>query len=224
MKMDHDVGASTVQRGIRILGFLLFYAAILGFGHAAGEFLDLSLITKPAEDGRSLSLYLAICLGLALYMFLMALPFVPGMEVSIALLMAFGPTIAPALYLATVAALACAYAMGNRLPTACIERLFSALGFNKAEQFVRALAPLMPDQKLQKLIERAPLRLIPFLLKYRYVAVMVALNLPGNTIIGGGGGIALLAGMSGIFSFRHFLTAVALAVMPVPVAIILFGQ
>ena len=47
-------------------------------------------------------------------------------------------------------------------------------------------------------MESAPTRLLPFLLRYRYVALALAFNLPGNAVLGGGGGIAMMAGLSGI--------------------------
>ena len=40
-------------------------------------------------------------------------------------------------------------------------------------------------------------------------------------IYGGGGGIALLAGMSGLFTFPRFVAAVALAALPVPLFVML---
>lgn len=49
---------------------------------------------------------------------------------------------------------------------------------------------------------------------------MVGLNLPGNALIGGGGGIALMAGMSRLFSFPLFLLSLTVAVSPVPLAIL----
>ena len=65
---------------------------------------------------------------------------------------------------------------------------------------------------------------IPWLLKHRYIAVIVALNVPGNALIGGGGGIALLAGMSGLFTFPRYLAALALAVLPVPLFVLIMGS
>jgi hypothetical protein len=52
---------------------------------------------------------------------------------------------------------------------------------------------------------------------------MVALNVPGNAVIGGGGGIALLAGMSGLVTFPRFLATVSLAALPVPLFVVLAG-
>ena len=69
----------------------------------------------------------------------------------------------------------------------------------------------------------APKRVVPVFLKHRSIAIMVALNVPGNAVIGGGGGIALLAGMSGLFTFPRFLASVSLAALPVPLFVILTG-
>jgi len=46
---------------------------------------------------------------------------------------------------------------------------------------------------------------------------MLVLNLPGNSLVGGGGGIAFIAGLSGMFSYIGFILAIAIAVAPVPV-------
>jgi hypothetical protein len=61
------------------------------------------------------------------------------------------------------------------------------------------------------------------LARHRYVALAVLINVPGNAVIGGGGGLAFAAGMSGVFSIPAFLITVAIAVLPVPLAIYAFG-
>jgi hypothetical protein len=66
------------------------------------------------------------------------------------------------------------------------------------------------------LSEKAPPGVLPFLLRHRFIALAVAINLPGNILIGGGGGIAMFAGMSGIFPFPMYLLTIVLAVAPVP--------
>jgi hypothetical protein len=42
-------------------------------------------------------------------------------------------------------------------------------------------------------------------------------------VIGGGGGISLLAGMSRLFRFSGFALTLAVAVAPVPLFIVLYG-
>jgi hypothetical protein len=60
-------------------------------------------------------------------------------------------------------------------------------------------------------------------LRHRYVALALAVNVPGNSVIGGGGGIMLMAGLSGIFAPLPTLLAIAVAVSPVPLVILLLG-
>ena len=79
------------------------------------------------------------------------------------------------------------------------------------------------EQRFEVLIEHAPKRVVPVLLKHRYIAIIVALNVPGNAVIGGGGGIALLAGLSGLFTFPRFLASVSLAALPVPLIVLIGG-
>lgn len=87
---------------------------------------------------------------------------------------------------------------------------------------VSRLLEKMADQpaklRLQFLLDTTPNRLTPFLLRYRYLALVILLNTPGNSLIGGGGGIALIAGLSGLFKWYYFAMAMALAIAPIPIA------
>ncbi len=44
----------------------------------------------------------------------------------------------------------------------------------------------------------------------------ILLNLPGNFIIGGGGGVAMLSGLNQQITSRYFVFTTALAVLPLP--------
>jgi hypothetical protein len=89
---------------------------------------------------------------------------------------------------------------------------------------MKRLAPLSRKERLAMLVDHAPRRFIPHLVRYRYIALVLAFNLPGNAVVGGGGGIALLAGLSGMFSFPHYLFATSIAALPVPLAALLVGR
>ena len=65
---------------------------------------------------------------------------------------------------------------------------------------------------------------MPVLVRHRYVALAVLFNMPGNFLLGGGGGIAMVAGVSRLYSVPGFLVTVAIAVSPVPLAIAIFGE
>ncbi len=60
-------------------------------------------------------------------------------------------------------------------------------------------------------------------INFRYVSVALLVNLPGNALIGGGGGICMIAGLSRLFSTWIFALTIALAVAPVPVLVWIFG-
>jgi len=206
----------------RIALVIAVYGGLMAVGHwGSGWLVDLiGVDIGPSAQSHGFHVMIA---GLLLYAALLAIPFVPGMEISLALLALFGPAVALEIYASTVVALAIAYLIGRRLPIALVAVLFESLGLQQAEDLVRRLQPLSASQRFDTLIEHAPKRIIPVLLNHRYIAIMVALNVPGNAIIGGGGGIALLAGMSGIFSFPLFLVSVSLAALPVPL-IIMFAN
>jgi hypothetical protein len=51
--------------------------------------------------------------------------------------------------------------------------------------------------------------------------LVLLLNLPGNALIGGGGGIAMMAGLSRLYSFPLYLFLISVAVLPGPILVIL---
>jgi len=67
------------------------------------------------------------------------------------------------------------------------------------------------SEKMKRLLEALKTR--PYLL----IALM--LNLPGNWVLGEGGGVSLMAGMSRSVSFQRFVLTVALAVAPIPMLV-----
>jgi len=61
------------------------------------------------------------------------------------------------------------------------------------------------------------------MLKHRYWVVAIALNMPGNALIGGGGGIGMISGMSRILNYPSYFLTVLIAVIPLPL-IMIFKQ
>lgn len=211
------------RRWFRIVILLLFYSGLLAGGYWGSGWL-VSLVGTELSSGVNSHAGHLLMAGIGLYTALMAIPFVPGMEISLGLLAAFGQQVAALIYAATVVALAVSFMVGRLVPVRVIALLFQTLGQHRAEGLVRRLEPLNSEQRLEILITHAPKRFVPTLLKHRYIAVALALNLPGNAIIGGGGGIALLAGISGLFTFSRYLITVSLAVLPIPLAVIVMGN
>ncbi len=160
-----------------------------------------------------------ILLMLLAYAALIAVPFIPGVELGISLMMIMGADVAPFVYLATLGGLSLAYLAGARLPYCVLQRLLSDLRLNKASALIERIAPLDQAARLALLRGRLPARVAPFALRYRHVLLAVLINLPGNTLIGGGGGIALVAGLSRLYAPLPTIATFALAVAPVPVLV-----
>ena len=215
-----EKSAKGIPSWVRIAILLLILGCLLAIGHWGSEWLVDVIGMEFGAKAKSYSLYVMIA-GIVVYAALLAIPFVPGIEISLALLAVFGSKVAIAIYAATVAALAISYLVGRMLHVNLIARLFGSLGLQRARDLVQSLQPLSAQQRLNVLIEHAPRRVVPVFLKHRYLAIIVALNVPGNAIIGGGGGIALLAGMSGVFTFPRFLASMTLAALPIPLIVIL---
>jgi hypothetical protein len=157
----------------------------------------------------------------AIYFALMSIPFMPGAEVGISMILVFGSKISFLVYVCTVAALIPPYLVGRLIPVKQCARLFAFLGLTKISRLLEQVAPLSADQRLAHLLNNTPSRIGPFLLRHRFLALALALNLPGNMVIGGGGGIAMLAGMTGFYPVHIYLLTVAVAVAPVPLFIVL---
>lgn len=164
-----------------------------------------------------------IMIAALLFVLTSSLPFVPGAEIGLGLLLLFGGQLAFLVYGCMVVALVIAFVIGRMVPCAYLAALFDYLRFHRAADLVCRLENKSPAERLDMLMERAPSRFVPLLLRHRYLALMLALNVPGNTVIGGGGGIAMVAGMSGLFSFGWFLLAMAVAIAPVPLVFFLMG-
>ena len=158
------------------------------------------------------------------HMVLIAIPFVPGVEIGFSLLMLFGAKIVPMLYLCTLAGLSISYFAGYFLPASVLQKLFADVALRRASEFVRRIEAMTTAERLEYLVSNSPRRLVPHLVRYRYVAVALALNIPGNSVIGGGGGIAFLAGISRLFSPPAFIATLAVAIAPIPLAVLIFGE
>ena len=193
---------------------LLLAALIYGGHQIIGQvvsWLDMSLLPHT-ED----MLHRAIIAGTAVYVLLMAIPFVPGAEIGLTLLAVFGGAIAPLIYLATATSLMLAYLIGRLLPPTLLQRGMSSLGLVRAAEFVEEAARMSPEDFQDGLASTSGPKFLKPMLRYRYVALALAVNMPGNIVLGGGGGIAMMAGLSRLFDPLPFLLTILIAVLPIP--------
>ncbi len=149
-----------------------------------------------------------IALMLVLYVLLLSIPFVPGAEIGLALLVGFGSVVAWPVYLATVLALSIAFAAG-RFASQFQNSRASGTADPASEALARFKDGLAGRHWLQSLR------------RFLWLAIALLINMPGNTAIGGGGGIAMAVGYSRAFPYLPFLACSALAVAPVPAMVLL---
>lgn len=207
----------------RVVVAIVAYTTLLSLGYWGSGLLTEALGLTPGDDALIVNDG-AIWLSISAYALLLAVPFVPGIEISLGLLATFGSAVAVQVYLATVAAFVLSFFIGRIVPSALLSAFFRWIGLTRAEALVKRLRPLSQPERLALLVEQAPRHFVPALLRYRYVALVLAFNLPGNAILGGGGGIALLAGLSGVFSSPLYVIAASVAALPVPLAVLLLDR
>jgi len=211
----------TVSRSKRYLkyGFvlLLIVAVNVGGGWLAQQ-IEFQLYPRHEQ-----ALHILLLSFIGLYILLMALPFMPGIEVGLALMMVLGSKGVVLVYICTLLALSISFAIGRLVSCRTMCSVLSWLHFDKACALVEQIEPMSPQQRLEFLYQRAPARVVPFLLDHRYLTIAALLNLPGNALIGGGGGIGLIAGMSKIIPFYCYVFVIAVAIAPVPMFIFLQG-
>lgn len=217
MKFAQSSGLARVCIGAGTVALFAFSGHMLS-AYVNG-LMDLQHLAREAlmQDGLILIVVLA-------YIVLIAFPFVPGAEIGFALLLIFGAPIAGVLYLATGAALVLAFSVGRIMPTHVLESILMRLGFARTGRLISENLGREhhPAEFLPIRIHRGKQRFyrgINWLIRHRLFALAVLINTPGNTLIGGGGGIALVAGVSRQISFREFLVCMSLAVAPVPVIV-----
>ena len=193
------------------LAFLIWLA--VGLGDWIKETLDLQIM--PHSEAAAFRI---ILISLLAYTLLLALPFVPGAEIGITLMAVFGAGVAPLVYVATVAGLCLAYSIGSLVPAPVTCRLLRRIGANRAADLIAEadLSTLALPQSVGPAWAQT-------LIRHRYVAFGLLLNLPGNAVIGGGGGLSLMAGLSRSFSPLGFLLTVVIATAPVPLAVYALG-
>lgn len=204
----------------RALLFLACYVgliaggAFLGQRIAAAINLDLWPHTEP-------TVHRTIVVALIAYTVLMALPFVPGVEIGLALIAIFGARVVPVIYLSTVLALVSAFAVGRLVPATTLAAGLTSVGLARAARHVGETANLDPAERRARIESALPRSLRPWVLKVPVLLMLVLFNLPGNTLAGGGGGIAMALGASRLVSWPAYAIGVAVAVSPVPIGVLL---
>jgi len=187
------------------IGIILLGIAILVFS-LDPEFSILDFWSDDLSRYRTSENLLVACV---IYAVCIAIPFMPGVEIGLLIMLVFGEQGIVAAYLSTVLGLNAAFAVG---------RLSRCMRWNNLS-FLGSMLPTIGLRqsdsdsgrlhKLSSLAEKTCGR-------FRYPVLALLFNMPGNSVIGGGGGIAMLSGMNRSFSWSRFALTVALATCLVP--------
>lgn len=194
---------------------IVFYAVLLLIGWLVGEYVQRETLS---EDGtHTKALMSGMILGaLAFYVIGAAIPFVPAAEIGFALLVVFGAEAVPLVYLGMVGALTLSFTIARLLPTSQLAAWLNWLGFPRAATLIRTINEIPWEERNASLLEKVPPGFARTLCRNRYIALALLINLPGNTLLGGGGGIAFAAGASGAYSAAGFIATILIAVAPIP--------
>jgi hypothetical protein len=194
---------------------IAFYGLLLLGGWFLGDVLK-NLTVPEMRPMNEPMIHRIVMTAFVAFIVLAAIPFVPGAEIGLALLLLFGGQIAPLVYLGMVGALLLSFVIARLIPAAVLARLLEWLGLTRAAGFVAKLDATAPVDRMQIFSTIVPSNLGRRLIDYRYLLLAVALNTPGNSLLGGGGGLAFIAGASRLYSFWLYLAVVICAVAPVP--------
>jgi hypothetical protein len=202
------------------LAVVLSFVVLVKFGIDL-LFAKFALFESDASARAMTGLIVMVMLGYAL---LLAVPFVPGVEIGVAVLMMEGAKAAPMVYGATVTGLFLAFCIGQYVPLTKLINLCKDFSLRRIAVLLEQIETTPREDRLNTLHDRLPRLLVPVLVRFRYVALGIAINLPGNIALGGGGGIMIAGGLSRLFHTGYTLLTIAVATLPIPLAVWLWGK
>lgn len=152
-----------------------------------------------------------------IYALVLAMPFVAGMEIGLLIMAIFGVPGVIVAYSGTIIGLNLAFAAGRVLPVSLLDKGLKKLSMRiEYIDFDNLLEQLVKGNGWQHKFGNT-------LLRNRYLTLALSLNFPGNSFLGGGGGLSVLSGMSHrLIHWPYFALVTIIATLPVPL-LILFG-
>ncbi len=148
-------------RFLKLMVLLAIIVALNMGGTWLSHLIDFQLFPRHEP-----MLHAIVLVAVVIYIVLMATPFMPGIEIGLALMMLLGNKGAILVYLCTLAALSVSFAIGRKIPSRFIDLLLNWLHLYKASALVRQLESLNQQERLEFLYEKAPSRIAPFLLRH----------------------------------------------------------
>lgn len=213
----HSMAGTSRTKLLLKIAMIIALAALLNYGgHLVIGKIEFQL--WPEHDRMVVTMFWFSTL---VYILLMALPFAPGVELGLALMMVLGSKGVVLVYFCTLLSLGISFMLGRLIPLDAFARFLGWLHMQNARDLMLYLEPLDSEQKMNYLLKTAPSKIVPFLLRHRYLMVALILNLPGNALVGGGGGIGMIAGMSRLYPFLSYLLVISLAILPLPLLVLI---
>ena len=206
--------------GVRGLSVLVMWSVILVAGHQISHEGFHQLQDLLASASREIGMY-GLSLGAIVYVLVLAVPFVPGVEFGLLLMVLFGGEGVLVAYAATIAGLSLSYLAAQAAPDRMTLGWMNRVGLSDAANDPKdAIDAMVVGAGARRGVAA---RLGNFLLAHRYLTLAVCLNLPGNSVLGGGGGIAALCGLSRQFRLWRYVLTLIVATAPIPL-LVLVGQ
>lgn len=150
---------------------------------------DTSLIKSSILSLREQMGIYSIALLTLTYAILLSIPFVAGVEIGLALMAVFGDIGIIAAYFGTISGLSISFLYGKY-----IFKTSKGSEMQKLTNEVSAFSYFVP----------------------RWISLPILINMPGNSLVGGGGGIAFLFGLEREISYLNFLVIISLCTLPIP--------
>ena len=137
---------------------LLFYAVLLALGWIVGLiFRDFTSIETGSMNEPLIKNFVIV--ALVAYVVMAAIPFVPGAEIGLALLLMFGAEAAPVVYLGMVGALILSFTIARLVPCRPLCRWLRWLGLERASRLLSDLDAAAPAEREQIVLSAVPARL-----------------------------------------------------------------
>jgi len=206
--------------GPRAIVATMIWIVLIVFGHYLShlEPVDIRATLTALREGMGMGALVAGAVSLAV---LLGLPFVPSVEMGLMMMAVFGRDGAVAAWLATIAGLSLAYAAGRYMPFDWMRHWLQRHGLLKpGRETATSVLGLFVDKT--NFTNTRGRRIAAYLLRHRYLLFAALINMPGNSVLGGGGGIALMSGFARLYRWPRFLLTVALASLPIPF-LVFFG-
>ena len=219
--MDTVSCVNQATRYVRLFIVVSLLIGVITIGNywLRGELGKVEKLLMSAKEHLGIG---GLILGGVLYLLLLSTPFVPGVELGLLLMCLFGREGIVFVYVSTVGGLLLAFSVGRCFPNRWMTWWLSKPGvaeISSQDSVADWEQWMLKHSKIgQKILRRFGSSLLP----YRYLVVGVLFNLPGNSVLGGGGGISLICGVSHLFKWQWFLLTVILVTAPVPL-LVFFG-